>query len=45
MKFIAILIFSIFIFTKLCAVDRESELNNLFDQLKINDSSMNLKQK
>jgi tetratricopeptide (TPR) repeat protein len=43
MKFIGILTFSIFLFTNVGAGERESQLNNLFDQLKKDNSSMNLK--
>jgi len=43
MKFFGILIFSIFLFTNISAGERHSQLNNLFDQLKKDDSSMNLK--
>ena len=43
MKFLKILTFGIFLFTNVAAVDRESQLNYLFEQLKKNDSSMTLK--
>ena len=43
MKFFAVLIFSIFLFTTINAGERNSELNNLFKQLKEDDSSINLK--
>ena len=43
MKFIGILTFSIFLFTNVGAGERESQLNNLFDQLKKDNSLMNLK--
>ena len=42
-KFFGILIFSIFFLINVSAEERESQLNNLFDQLKKNDSSMALK--
>jgi Flp pilus assembly protein TadD len=43
MKFFRILTFSIFIFTNISAGERDSQLDSLFDQLKKNDSSTNLK--
>ena len=43
MKFFEILILSIFLFTNINAEERHSQLNNLFDQLKKDDSSINLK--
>ena len=43
MKFIGILTFGIFLFTNVGAIERESQLNYLFDQLKKNDSSINFK--
>ena len=39
-KVFGILIFSIFFLANVSAEERESQLNNLFDQLKKNDSSM-----
>ena len=42
-KVFGILIFSIFFLANVSAEERESQLNNLFDQLKKNDSSMALK--
>ena len=43
MKFLGILTFGIFIFTNISAGERDSQLDSLFDQLKKNDSSTNLK--
>ena len=42
-KFLSTLIFSIFFLTNVGAEERESQLNNLFDQLKSNNSSVTLK--
>jgi tetratricopeptide (TPR) repeat protein len=42
-KFFSTLIFSIFFLTNVNAEERESQLNNLFDQLKSNNSSVTLK--
>ena len=43
MKFLGILIFGIFLFTNVGATERESQLDNLFNQLKEDDTSVNLK--
>ena len=43
MKFFGILIFSVFIFTNIFAEERSSQLDILFEQLKKDDSSINLK--
>jgi tetratricopeptide (TPR) repeat protein len=43
MKFLGILIFGIFLFTSVGAIERESQLDNLFNQLKEDDTSVNLK--
>ena len=43
MKFFRILILSVFIFTSINAGERNSQLDNLFDQLKKNNTSINLK--
>tara|TARA_B110000881_G_scaffold109927_1_gene96480 strand:- start:308 stop:868 length:561 start_codon:yes stop_codon:yes gene_type:complete len=40
---VGLLIFSIFFFTKISAGERDSQLDNLFDQLKKDNSSINLK--
>ena len=43
MNFFRILTLSVFIFTNVNAGERNSQLDNLFDQLKKNDTSINLK--
>ena len=43
MKFFRILILGVFIFTNINAGERNSQLDNLFDQLKKNDTSINVK--
>ena len=43
MKFLGILTFGIFLFTSVGATERESQLDNLFNQLKEDDTSVNLK--
>lgn len=43
MKFFVILIFSIFLFTVTSVGERNSQLDNLFNQLKEDDTSINLK--
>jgi len=43
MKFLGILTFSIFIFTNISAGERHSQLDSLFEQLKKDDFSINLK--
>jgi tetratricopeptide (TPR) repeat protein len=43
MKFLGILTFGIFFFTNVHAIERESQLDNLFNQLKKDDTSINLK--